>query len=277
MNVANGYWIPLLRLRGIPTVVNVDGIEWQREKWSPLGRRVFKIGASLTAKFADELIFDAKAIASHWQQEFGRTGTYIPYGGDQVAPDDRTPEFEPGKYVLLVARFVPENSVELLLAAAPDIVTKYNVDVVLVGSAPPGDYLQVTAEALAASNSRIHLLGHISDDARLHSLWRHAGVYFHGHSVGGTNPALVQAMALGARVAARDTIYNREVLAESGAFFEPSPTSVVEVVGEVLNSGQDLGSMAAHRAHRCYDWETVCSTYEKALVETMANKGNLRG
>lgn len=266
MNVANGYWLPLLKLRGIPTVVNVDGIEWERDKWSRLGKAVFRTGARLTAWFADELIFDAQAIGEYWRTHFNRTGVFIPYGGDPVPASERTPEFTPGKYVLLVARFVPENSVGLFLDAAPYIIEHGDVEIVLVGSAPVGDPLQVQAESVAATNRRVHLLGHISDDQRLFDLWRHAGVYFHGHTVGGTNPALVQAMALGARTAARDTIYNREVLGEASVFCDDDAHSVAAAVLAVLSDQRDLGRMAARRAEAEYGWDMVCSRYESALA-----------
>ena len=72
MNVANGYWLPMLRWRRIPSVVNVDGIEWQRDKWSKLGKAVFKLGAQLTARFGDILISDSREIGAFWQKTFNR-------------------------------------------------------------------------------------------------------------------------------------------------------------------------------------------------------------
>lgn len=265
MNVANGFWLPLLKLRGVRTVVNVDGIEWERAKWGRLGKAVFRWGARFTAKFADEIIVDAEAIGAHWRSNFGREGIFIPYGGESSPGDGRLPEFTPRKYVLLVARFVPENSVNLFLEATPLITEKFDVDVVLVGSAPDGDDVQMSAERHAGSNRRVHLLGHIGDDDRLFDLWRNAGAYFHGHTVGGTNPALVQAMALGARTAARDTVYNREVLGDAGTFCDGNVDSVVAAVGSVLDDPRDLGAMAKERATSAYTWDLVCSRYDAAI------------
>ena len=265
MNVANGFWLPLLKIRGIPTVVNVDGIEWERDKWSRLGKAVFRTGARLTARFATELVFDARAIGHYWSRRFARTGVFIPYGGEVRAPSSRDPEFAPGRYVLLVARFVPENSVDLFLRAAPTVIEDNDVDVVLVGSAPPGDPIQTAAERMASRNPRVHLLGHISDDERLFDLWRQAGAYFHGHTVGGTNPALVQAMALGAPTAARGTVYNREVLGTAGIFFSDDVDSVTDAVTSVLTDRQRLSNMAMKRAADHYTWEIVCERYERTL------------
>jgi hypothetical protein len=89
MNVANGYWLPLLRMRGIPTVVNVDGIEWQREKWSTLGKAVFKLGANLTARHGDSLIADSQQIGAFWEATFNRRSTFIPYGGNNGRAAER--------------------------------------------------------------------------------------------------------------------------------------------------------------------------------------------
>ncbi|WP_296604012.1 glycosyltransferase [Nocardioides sp.] len=267
MNVANGFWLPLLRLRGIPTVVNVDGVEWERDKWSTLGKRMFRWGARLTARFADQLVFDAEAIGDHWRHELGRDGTFVPYGGDPEPALPVEPGLEAGRYVVLIARLVPENTVAAFLAAAPAIVEQADVDVVVVGSAAADDPLQRTAEALAASHPRIHVLGHLSDDRRLHSLWQHAGVYFHGHTVGGTNPTLVQAMALGARIVARDTVYNREVLADTGVYCDGDAESIVRAVASALHDDRPMGERAAARAARHYSWARVVDEYA-ALLDT---------
>lgn len=265
MNVANGYWLPLLKLRGIPTVVNVDGIEWKRAKWSRLGRAVFWLGARLTAWFADELVFDANAIGNYWRREFGRTGTFIPYGGDPIPPSERTPEFPCGRYVLAVARFVPENSIDLFLDAVPGLIRELDLDVVLVGSAPEDDPLQERARRIA-EHPRVHLLGHIADDARLFDLWRRSGVYFHGHTVGGTNPALVQAMALGAPIVAVDTVYNREVLADAGILCLANAAALCSAAGEALSLRDQLSSEAVRRAASHYSWESVCTKYASLLA-----------
>lgn len=270
MNVANGYWLPLLKARGIPTVVNVDGIEWERDKWSRLGKAVFRCGAWLTARFADELVFDAEAIGDYWERTFGRSGTFIPYGGEGAEELPLVDDLESGRFVLLVARFVPENSVMEFLEAVPSLITECDVDVVLVGSAPSDDPLQVTATALAHQEDRLRLLGHINDDRRLFSLWQHAGVYFHGHTVGGTNPALVQAMALGARVVARDTVYNREVLGPDGFYCGPDVDSIVAAVTRALGDKRPLGEMNAARAQQHYSWELVVNGYAEALARQLA-------
>jgi glycosyltransferase involved in cell wall biosynthesis len=272
MNCANGFWLPLLRLAGIPTVVNVDGIEWERAKWGRLAKFVFRSGARFTAWFADRLVFDADAIGDHWRREFDKTGVVIPYGGTETAElplhtDDAHLSGKP--FALVVARFVPENTVPEFLVAAERIAEQYPV--VIVGSTGYGGDLDEQARTLAASNPNVRWLGHLSDDARLFALWQHAGVYFHGHSVGGTNPALVQAMHCGAPTVARDTVYNREVLGDRGAVFvAPEPTAIADAVLLTLGdaSAQEaLGRIAKVRARSVYTWAGVCGAYEDALRE----------
>ncbi|KZX20170.1 glycosyltransferase [Rathayibacter tanaceti] len=146
-------------------------------------------------------------------------------------------------------------------------------DVVIVGSSGYGGPIDQAVSALAAQNPRVHWFGHVSDDTRLHSLWQHAGAYFHGHSVGGTNPALVQAMACGSPVVARDTVFNREVLRDAGRFVAPTPDAIAEGMLRVLNDPieQERLSYRGHeRALHSYSWAEVNAGYERSLLSVIA-------
>ena len=265
-NVANGFFLPLLKARGIPTLVNVDGIEWERAKWSPLAQRVFHTGAQFSAKWASELVFDARAIEGYWREKFGARGTFIPYGGD-VPPALPVPDGLVHRgYVLMIARFVPENSVVEFFQAVPAIAAKYPV--VIVGSSGYGGDLDDKARDLASAHPSVSWLGHISDHSMLLALWQHAGVYFHGHSVGGTNPSLVQAMAAGSPTLARDTVYNREVLGPEGRFADADPDTIARVALTMMENRAELDDLATanlKRAEQHYSWTQVCSDYEQAL------------
>lgn len=270
MNVANGFFLPLLKRRGIPTVVNVDGIEWEREKWGRAARTAFLTGARMTAKHATSIVVDSVVIGDRWSNEFGRTGPTIAYGGDRPRELPVPEGLEAGKYALIVARFVPENSVEEFFQAAEDLSNDW--DVVLVGSTGYGGELDERARHLDETHPRIKWDGHIHDDDLLFALWQHAGVYFHGHSVGGTNPALVQAMACGAPTVARDTLFNREVLGSEGRFVEPEPAAINAQLREVLEDAElqeQLRASALRRQAESYTWERVCSAYEQAFQEAI--------
>jgi len=266
MNVANGYFLPLLKSRNIPTLLNVDGIEWDRQKWGKAAKTVFKIGAHLSARYATELVFDAEAIGKRWRSEFHRDGVFIPYGGTNPGPLDAPLQLTSGTYVLVVARFVPENTISEFLIAAEEI--SKTAPVVIVGSSGYGGELDRTAAALSDRNENVRWLGHVRNDKLLFALLQHAGAYFHGHSVGGTNPALVQAMACGAPIIARDTIYNREVLGVDGLYVSPHPTAITGEILALLRSKslqQRARDNALARSRAIYTWEAVCSSYEAQL------------
>ncbi|MET0453474.1 MAG: glycosyltransferase [Mycobacterium sp.] len=266
MNVANGYYLPILKARGIPTLVNVDGIEWERAKWGTVAKRVFRTGAACTARWATDLVFDARGIENYWEQTFGAKGRFISYGGDVPPPLDVPEGLGHRGYVLMVARFVPENSIAEFFEAVPAIAARYPV--VIVGSSGYGGELDDAARSLAAHHASVSWLGHLSNDTLLHALWQHAGVYFHGHSVGGTNPSLVQAMAAGAPVLARDTIYTREVLGPAGKFVAAEPNAIAQAIFDMMDNPTKLDEVArsnVQRAEEHYSWSQVCSDYEAAL------------
>ena len=271
MNVANGFFLPKLRRAGVATVVNVDGMEWERDKWGQLARRVFRRGAALTAQHADELIYDSREIQSRWLDLFGVGGTYIPYGGEPSASMlELEPGLNTGEYVLAVARLVPENTVQEFLDAARTLATRTKV--VLVGSSGYGGILEQAARSLAAENTNFIWTGHISDDRRLSALWQHAGVYFHGHSVGGTNPALVHAMSLGAPTVALDTPFNREVLGNSGAYVESDSNQIETTISSLLASKERTSLMrtsAMTRAANEFTWSKVCAAYDQVLMRAI--------
>lgn len=268
MNVANGFWIPLLRLRGIPVVVNVDGMEWERAKWGRLAKGVFKLGAHFTARFATTLISDARGIQQRWREEFDRDSVYIPYGGEMSPPLAPPLGLTAKSYVLVVARFVPENTISEFFDAVEQLATKYPV--VLVGSSGYGGTLDERARVLSRMED-VHWLGHVSDDAMLLALWQNAGAYFHGHSVGGTNPALVQAMACGAPVVARETIYNREVLEGTEALFvAPEGNQIMNGLTQMMESRELQGIVAKkgqEKADNEYSWKLVCRLYDETISQ----------
>ncbi|MDJ0396364.1 DUF1972 domain-containing protein [Rhodococcus sp. G-MC3] len=271
LNVANGFWLPALKSRGIRTIVNVDGMEWERDKWGRTAKKVFLAGAKFTARYADEVICDSIEIQRRWDDEFGRKGIFIPYGGDTPHENIGVGALQPRKYALMVARFVPENTVAEFITAAERISRSH--DVVIVGSSGYGGELEERVRQLDKESNRVHWMGHLSDDEKLFSLWSNAGAYFHGHSVGGTNPALVQAMACGAPIVARDTVYNREVIGSAGLFCQPQPTEIASTIITLLGDSdqqEKLSSSATLRANTDYSWDDICQRYDLAISDLLA-------
>jgi glycosyltransferase involved in cell wall biosynthesis len=280
VNIANGFWLPLLRAARVPTLVNTDGLEWLRGKWSPTAKRVFRAGAKMTAQHADRLVADSEEIARIWELEFGRPSTFIPYGAPLVdAPGaDRLAEvgLDAAPYVLSVARLVPENNIDLLLDSAPGLRER-GLRTVVVGTGVGKTPLEDRIGAMAAAEE-VTWLGHVHDQELLTQLWANCTAYVHGHSVGGTNPSLLQALGTGAPVVALDTPFNLEVLADRSRLYSLSSDALTERVAEVIDRpGRRQALVASGRrivAER-YTWPGVCASYQREL-EDLARRRRAR-
>lgn len=280
LNVANGFVLPLLKLRGLPTVVNVDGVEWERAKWGAVARCTFLAGAKISARTANLLIADARHLARVWHDRFGVDPRFIPYGADIIddAGSDRVTDLglEPGSYALAVARLVPENNIEIFVAAMEQL--SWEVPAVVVGSA---NYNNPFADQLARLHraGRLMWLGHVADQTLLSQLWANAGIYFHGHSVGGTNPALLQALGCGAPTLAVNTEYNREVLRGDGQLVPADSRLIAGEIAMLLRDParrRDLAALGRRIVASDYQWEQVCHAYEDALLEVSGPRGARR-
>lgn len=264
-NAANSPFLPLLRARGIPTALHMDGLEWRRSKWGPRGRAYYRWAERFGVRRADALIADAPGIADYYRQQFDVDTEMIRYGAPLIdAADDagiRELDLEPNGYHLVVARFEPENHVLEVVAgyAASDA----RLPLAVVGSAPySADYTH-RIEAIAAQDGRIRLLGGVYDQQLLDALYFHAFAYLHGHSVGGTNPSLLRAMGAGTAVIAFDVGFNRET-AGGGWFFSDS-AGVTRALHDAEAAPEAVASAARavrERAAAEFDWDAVAARYE---------------
>lgn len=271
LNIANGYWMPMLRAARVPFAVNTDGLEWKRAKWSKLGKAVFRAGAELTARLAPELVCDSEALGDIWQEEFGRTSVFIPYGGElrERMGDTRIRDLglDTRGYALSVARLAPENNVELTL----DAIESLGDDApkaVIVGSANFDNPITARLERLQSAG-KVLWLGHVSDQNLLAELWQNAGVYLHGHSVGGTNPALLQALGAGAPTLALDTPFNREVLPFDQHVYPLDARELAQRIRTVCASPDQQDALIATGREAVmtrYSWDDVCRRYTDLLV-----------
>lgn len=271
LNIANGFWLPILRATRVPTVVNTDGIEWERGKWGSLARSMFHAGAQWCARYADTLVCDSEAIGDIWAAEFDRESHFIPYGGEVsvVAEPTKLPALglTKGKYALVVARLVPENNVDLTLDAIEALGDKAP-KLVVVGSAGGTSPVEDRLRRLERDEN-VMWLGHVSDQQLLTELWQNAAVYVHGHSVGGTNPALLQALGAGAPTLALDTPFNTEVLPASDQHYALDAQDLAQKILVVVRSEQrqqEMSSNGREIVERRYAWPDVCAAYADALA-----------
>lgn len=279
-NAANSVFLPLLRLRRLPVAVHVDGLEWRRSKWSGGGKRYYRAAEALAVRWADALIADAQGIADYYHDEFGATTELIAYGAPVLEDlaDDRLAELglASGRFHLVVARFEPENHVDLIVRGYR--ASSAELPLVVVGGAPYSDEYTERITADAAGDERIRLIGPVWDQDQLDQLYGHARVYLHGHSVGGTNPSLLRAMGAGAAVSAFDVGFNREVVGDPRWVFsdEASVAAAVEAAEADGPGFEAYGTSLRARVAREYRWDDVADAYE-ALAHRLADGWTRRG
>ncbi|SFQ52198.1 Glycosyltransferase involved in cell wall bisynthesis [Amycolatopsis arida] len=263
-NAANAPLLPVLRRRGVPVATHVDGLEWRRAKWSGLGRRYYRAAEALAVRWSDALVADALGIADYYADRFGVCADYIPYGapvlGEIGAGRLAELDLRPARYHLVVARFEPENHVDLAVAGyARSAAT---LPLVVVGSAPYSDDYTDRVRRLAAARPGVRLLGPVWDQELLDQLYAHALTYVHGHSVGGTNPSLLRAMGAATATSAYDVSFNREVLGEYGRFFRNAGELAALLDDAEARPEATLARGRAQVAslHR-YEWDGVAGKY----------------
>jgi len=265
-NAANSPFVPLLRARGIPVALHMDGLEWKRSKWGARGRAYYRWAEEFGVRSADALIADAPGIADYYAQEFGVETELIRYGAPilESAPLDGIAELglNAGGYHLVVARFEPENHVlEIVEGYRASTAT---TPLVVVGSAPYASEYTQRIRAAAGNDPRIRLLGGVYDQDLLDALYFHARTYVHGHSVGGTNPSLLRAMGAGTAVVAWDVNFNRETLDDLGWFFEDASEVERHFTDLELDRVQvpALSAAVQARAKENFRWDDVATAYE---------------
>ncbi|WP_182113254.1 MULTISPECIES: DUF1972 domain-containing protein [unclassified Actinotalea] len=269
-NAANAPWLPIVRAARIPVATHVDGLEWRRAKWGRTGREYYRRAEALAVRWSDALIADAQGIADYYRERFGVPTELIAYGAPLVAQaSDRlgAAGLEPDRYHLVVARFEPENHVDVIVDGYRRSGAR--LPLVVVGSAPYSD--EYTARVHSLADARVRFLGGVWDQHLLDQLYANARTYLHGHSVGGTNPSLLRALGAGTATTAFDVSFNREVLGTSGRWF----TTADDVAREVDLAERDVAGVrrraaAALAEAERYDWDDVASRYEDLCVRLAA-------
>ncbi len=268
LNAANAPWIRILQLAGIPVALNVDGLERKRRKWGAAGRWYYRLCERWAALMADALVTDAEVIRRYYRRSYRTPSVMIAYGGD-LEPPRGTATLErlglaPGDYVLYVSRFEPENNPDRVVEAWSRVPGDRRL--VMVGGAP---YAPELAERVRrAADHRVLLPGPIYGEGYRELLF-HCRLYIHATEVGGTHPALVEAMGAGRPVVYHDTPENREVAGGAGlAFTFDGEARLEEVLAGLLEDGprlRELGERARRRVEERYRWDQVASAYEELL------------
>ena len=263
------------RLWGTKVWINMDGVEWARSKWSYPAKLWFKLMEFMAMWTPDRVIADAQGILRHLQSRHVHLPptSVIAYGAPLVdtAPDDKLLyewQLTSGKYYLLVCRLEPENSVKEIIKGYLQSNSR-NPLVVVGGIDSARKYV---SDLLQLDDIRIRYVGPVYDKSKLQALRYHAMAYFHGHTVGGTNPSLLEAMGCGNIIIAHDNVFNREVAGEAGAYFSQEhdiAAGIRSLESYTTRQINKMKSQARERIKTTYSWDTIATAYIGLITETM--------
>lgn len=255
-------------------VTNMDGLEWKRTKFSKKVQKFLQLAESLAVRKSDFLVSDSVGIANYLKQKYDTESIYIPYGSHLFHNEDvnvlKRYQVEPYGYNMLIARLEPENSIEIILDGV--VQANNNVPFLVVGKheSKYGEYLKHKYR----NYDIIRFTGGIYDIDVLNNLRHFSNLYFHGHTVGGTNPSLLEAMASSALICAHNNEFNSGVLGGDALYF-----STIDDVVNVLKGGTYVDRSDKVKNNRSkiaelYTWEKIVDQYNKLFVDLAENKIN---
>ena len=266
-------WIP--RLAGTKTILNVDGLDWKREKWPVFAKKYIKFAEYLATKLPNSYVTDSRVIQAYYRDRFGSEPPYIPYGSEvEILPPGATLSrfgLEPRKYILFVGRLVPENCAQHLAEAFQDIDTDFKC--VIVGDAPYAERYIASLKEGAKNDPRIIFTGYVFGKG-YHELGSNAYIFVETSGVGGTHPALIEAMAFGNCVVVYNTPENLETVGDAGFAYDGKigADSLREVLQHLLNNPalvEEYRHRAQRRAQTHYSWEAVTDAYERLFYQIL--------
>lgn len=262
LGVSGGIFLPFLKLfTRKKIIVNIDGLEHRREKWSGIARKFLKHSLDLCVRWADEVVSDNRGIQDYVRETYGREARLIAYGGDHVLRDISEKRqqaildfygLKRGEYDLAICRIEPENNCGLTL----DTYRKSGRQLVFIGNWDHSDYSR-NLETQYKDLPNFRLLKSIYDIDILYVLRKNARCYVHGHRAGGTNPSLVEAMFFGRPILAFDVIYNRETTQNQAYYFSDG-----KELARLLERTDLRGDATYEVARREYIWSKIARRYE---------------
>ena len=256
---------------------NMDGLENKRSKFSPMVRRFLDWEEKMAVKYSHYLIADNMGIHDYYKEKYGKESKFLAYGAD--IHDDFKAEYleefglKSEEYYILIARLEPENNIVMAIEGYLHSKENGRRPLIVVGktNTPHGKELVEKY----GNERNVEFVGGIYDFKKLDSVRHFSKAYFHGHSVGGTNPSLLEAMAAGCFIFAHDNIFNRAVLKEN-AFYYPSADKVTEYLNRIDTIAE--GSKIQYTARNSevirneYSWESLIDKHEKYFYWLLSQK-----
>lgn len=249
-------------------VTNMDGLEWKRSKYNKWVQYFLKYAEKLAVRKSDFLIADSKGIQTYLSTTYGVNSEYIAYGARifNNPQADVLDEYnlKPNEYNLLIARLEPENNIETILDGL--VLSNNQHPFLVIGKTETkfGLYLKNKFK----SHSNILFLGGIYNQSHLNNLRYYSNLYFHGHSVGGTNPSLLEAMASNTLIVAHNNVFNKSILGEDAFYFE----NVKEVTHLFLKNKKEYTNMISNNTEKIlsnFEWNYINSQYEEFLIQCL--------
>lgn len=253
-------------------VMNMDGLEWKRSKYGKLTKKFLKKAEWLAAKKSDLLIADSTRIQRHIMSRYGKHSAFIPYGADLFKHHNASVlndfGLSPHQYYILVARMEPENNIEMVIKGY--LASKKQEPLVVVGSVSNkyGHYL-----LKHFTHPNIIFTGPVYESRLINNLRYYSLYYFHGHSVGGTNPSLLEGMACGCNIAAHRNVFNKAVLQKGGDYFS-SEFEITDLINFPVDSelAEVRKQFNFQKIQSVYNWESIIDKYEMLMLEAIYPK-----
>ena len=263
---SSSVWGKLLPKNPI-VITNMDGLEWKRSKFSKKVQYFLKKAEKWAINTSDHLVADSVGIQQHLKNNFNVESSYIPYGADVFNSPNKdvlkSYNLKEGNYSILIARMEPENNIETILDGYHK--SKSEKPFLVVGKTENsfGTYLKDKFK----NNSGIQFLGGIYDINILNNLRYFTGSYFHGHSVGGTNPSLLEAMSSNAFIVANNNIFNKSILGEHALYFDNSDDVAKILRNDLSSERQDFIEGNLKKIETLYTWDKIINDYEELFIK----------
>ena len=274
-NAANSPFIPILTWTGTPVAINVDGLERKRKKWNWIGRLYSRVCESLSVWFATVVVTDARVIQDYYLTRYGAASTFIAYGAETKRETNVSAVgqfgLEPERYFLYLSRLEPENNAAMVINAFKSVGT--DLKLVIVGDAPYASEYKALLRKLAADDTRIIFTGFVFGD-NYRSLQQNAYAYVHATEVGGTHPALVEAMGYGNCVLTLATAENLEVIGDAALPYTDTDdlTAKLEEIAADKDLVERFRNKALEHIRANYSWDKITDKYEQLFAEIARGK-----
>jgi len=271
VNVVNSFLCILPRMMGKNVAINVDGLDWKRGKWGRLGRKYFYWNAKSVGRICPRgVVTDAREMRRIYLEEFGTPNVSIAYGAniEKTEKPEVVKQYglEPSGYYLVASRLVPENNADLIVRAFEKVKTTR-----LLAIAGNANYRSAFVDRLKETkDARVKFLGHVGNAEHVKELHCNAYAYVHGHSLGGTNPALLKALGCGNCVLALGTAFNQEVLRDYGILFENDAFDLARKMQDIEDHPEiaaEYRVRAPQRIREAYTWGKITDQYEELFLQ----------